>query len=544
MGPLERGIIPASELVACVQLDEGLASAVPTEAGHLPLPMQHAFEDARDASEEAWREFWGRSGVSLDDEVLERTWYWNLYFFNCSVKKGVTCPGLFANWSYRNIGTAWHGDYHLDYNIQQPFWLTFSSNHVEKDMPYVDMVDHLRHVSRQWAKEYYGLRGACFPATGYPVEMTLCPYPVPTWGWQICVTPWAMQGLWWHYLYTMDKNFLEWRAFDGIKDAVLFVVDFMKRPEAHGPQWNDDKYHIFPTVPTELYGLRPGFQFNHDGLVDLTLTKFVFQAYLRACEILGREHAEESLIREVREVLAHFPDYPTGESTYGKVFVSVPGSSPEIVQNVPNTVMTVFPGEEHGLHSPPEELEIAKNSYRSHRNEGGNELVFLNLQGARLGLLDLEKFKRQIEYYLLPNGTCTDKCLQAHGRYSDNSDFAFMAPMGIWFENFALPVVINECLLQSYNGTLRFFPNWPRDKRAEFRTFRAVGAFLVSAAIENGEVQWIEIQSEAGSRLKLILPWEKATSRSSLKGDQAGAGPVLEIDTAQGETIRLEKATS
>ena len=52
-----------------------------------------------------------------------------------------------------------------------------------------------------------------------------------------------------------------------------------------------------------------------------------------------------------------------------------------------------------------------------------------------------------------------------------------MRNMGIWFENFGLPVVINECLLQSYDGALRLFPNWPLDRAAEFRTLRAVGAF-------------------------------------------------------------------
>ena len=64
--------------------------------------------------------------------LLEATWYRNLYFLRCATWPGATCPGLFANWSYRDIGTAWHGDYHMNYNTQQPFWATFSSNHVEQ----------------------------------------------------------------------------------------------------------------------------------------------------------------------------------------------------------------------------------------------------------------------------------------------------------------------------------------------------------------------------------------------------------------------------
>ena len=358
----------------------------------------------------------------------------------------------------------------MNYNTQQPFWVTFSTNHVEKHLPYVDLVNHLLPISRQWANEYYGLRGACFPHSAYPVEMTMMPYPVPTWGWEICETPWTVQSLWWHYLYTMDLEFLRERAFGPIQEAVLFLADYMQRPEAHGPQWNDDKNHIFPTVPPELYGLLPGFRHNSDCIVDLTLTKFVFQAYLEACRVLQMEHGE--ILQRVRDLLEHFPEYPTAISKKGKVFVSVTGEDPEIVYNTPNSLMIVFPGEDHGLHSSPEVYQIAANSYRNHRTEGGNELVFLNLAGARLGLLDLEAFKRQIRYCLLPNGTFTDRLLEVNGRYNDSTDFDFMAPMGIWFENFALPVVITECLMQSYHGEIRLLPNWPDDKKAEFHSLR------------------------------------------------------------------------
>ncbi|MFN8489542.1 MAG: hypothetical protein U0350_18305 [Caldilineaceae bacterium] len=538
-GPLERSLVPTPTFFACVQLEEGLASALPSAPGEPPQPDATAYAAAAEQSTKVWVDYWNRAGVHLADEFLERIWYWNLYFLRCALRPGVTCPGLFANWSYRQIGIAWHGDYHMNYNTQQPFWATFSSNHVDLHLLYVDLVDHLLPISRKWAKEYYGLRGAYFPHSAYPTVMNIMPYPVPTWGWEICETPWTVQSLWWHYLYTQDSDFLRDRAFEPLKEAVLFLVDYLHRPEAHGAAWGDDRYHVFPTVPPELYGLRPGFQFNYDCLVDLTLIKFVFKAFQQACTLLGNEAAEQDLLAAVAALLAHLPAYPTAPSAQGEVFVSVPGESAETVYNVPNSAMTVFPGEEHGLHSPPAEYNIAANSYRHHRTEGGNELVFLNLQGARLGLLDLDRFKRQINYCLLPNGACTDMVLQVHGRYNDTLAFDFMAPMGIWFENFALPVVINECLLQSYNGVLRFFPNWPLDRQAEFHTLRAVGAFLVSAACANGTVQWIEIFSEAGALLQIIIPWAQGARVITAAGErQVGSGEQA-FNTKRGELLRF-----
>ncbi len=539
IGELERYVQPdTTAFVGIVKLEEGLASAI---AASLPLadqPTVNHFVKTQRASEKIWDEYWNKSAVAVSDELLEATWYRNLYFFNCAVKPGVTCPGLFANWMYGDIGTAWHGDYHMNYNTQQPFWLAFSSNHADKNLAYTDLVHHILPVSQKWAKEYYGMSGAFFPHSAYPVEMTVMPFPVPDWGWEICETPWTVQGLWWHYVYTQDKAYLKERAYVPIREAVRFLVDYLSRPDAHGKQWGDDKYHVFPTCAPELYSLAPGFKYNFDCNVDLTLIKFVFNAYLQASKVLALENREASTIASVKKILAHYPEYTIKKSAYGDVIVGVPNETVDVVYNTPNTLASVFPGEEHGIHSPKATYDILVNTYRNHQNEGGNELVFLNLQAARLGILDLEKFKRQINYCLLPNGTCTDMILQAHGRYHDGS-FNWMARMGIWFENFALPVVLNECLMQSYNGTISLFPNWPKSKDAAFQTLRAAGAFLVSSSLEKGEVQWIEIASEAGGVVTLNLPWETGKRILINEKKMEVASSLFQYKMKKGERIRL-----
>ncbi len=538
MGPLERRITSTGPFVAVVQIDEGLASTIPEETpAAVPPPVLAGFAVARESAMASWIDYWSCSGVALGDVELERIWYRNLYFLNCAVREGVTCPGLFANWSYGKIGTPWHGDYHMNYNTQQPFWGTFSSNHVEKHLPYVAMVQHLLPSSMAWAKDYYQMRGAFFPHSAYPVEMTMNSYPVPTWGWEVFETPWTVQSLWWHYTYTLDREFLEQRAFEPIREATLFMIDYMTRPDAHGPAWCDDRYHIFPTVPPELYGLMPGFKRNADGLSDLTLTKFLFNAFIEACRVLDRQEGEQEALKAIQAILTHYPDYPTAETEVGRTFVSVRGEEPGVVYNCPANTVTVFPGEEHGLHSGSDDYALALNSYRHQQNEGGNELVFLNLQAARLGVLDLERFKRQVAYCCLPNGACTDKVLQTGGRYNDTTKFDWMGVHGVWFENFALPVVINECLMQSYTGIIRLFPNWPDACDARFTTLRAVGAFLVSCERRAGEIRSLVIQSEKGATCRLYSPW-LGNSVKVMQGDAevsvAEVAGVIVFDTAPG----------
>jgi hypothetical protein len=305
---LEKYIVKnEAPFVGCISLKEGLASEVNNLNESLNVDNK-TFETAKANSENIWKSYWDKSGVILADKELEKTWYRNLYFMNCAVKEGVTCPGLFANWSFGNIGTAWHGDYHMNYNTQQPFWLTFSSNHLEKNLPYVEMIHKLLPVSRAWAKDYYKMRGAFFPHSAYPVDMTLHPYPSPEWGWEVFETPWSVQGLWWHYIYSGDLDFLRQQAFEPIKDAVLFLVDYMKRDDAHGKQWGDDRYHIFPSVPPELYGIQPGFLHNYDTQADLTLAKFIFKAFIEAVNVLGNKEQNAQLISDVETILSKIPD--------------------------------------------------------------------------------------------------------------------------------------------------------------------------------------------------------------------------------------------
>ncbi|MBO4299027.1 MAG: hypothetical protein J5998_09520, partial [Clostridia bacterium] len=417
-----------------LQVTQGFYDEVERVTEAAPCPFNEVAEDTA----KAWAAYWQRSGVRLADEFLEHIWYVNTYFLRCLLNDHSRCPGLFGNWMYGSIGTAWHGDYHMNYNTQQVFWGLMGANRQALHMPYLRMVEELMPVSQAWARDFYGLDGACFPHSAYPVPMTVMPYPSPDWGWEIFETPWAVQSLWWHYTYTRDKALLRGRIYPLIRAAALFLADYMTRDGANPV--GDDKYHLFPTIVPELYGLSEGFRLNLDGAVDLTFTKFVFRATLQAVADLNLEAEEAALAGRIRQILAAYPDYPTAPSRWGEVYVSVANEDPDrVIYNCPANLMQVFPGEDVDAQSAgPADFELARNSWLHHYNEGGNDLVFYHMIGARLGLLDIEKFKRHIRYCLLPNETATDRVTLTGGRYSEATDMDFMRRMGIWVENFSL----------------------------------------------------------------------------------------------------------
>lgn len=68
-----------------------------------------------------------------------------------------------------------------------------------------------------------------------------------------------------------------------------------------------------------------------------------------------------------------------------------------------------------------------------------------------------------------------------------------------------------QMLLQSWDDVLRLFPVWPAGQPASFRHLRAIGAFLVSAAMDTaGNVDGVTVRSEAGRNCSLYSPWPTA----------------------------------
>ncbi|MGH9692611.1 MAG: glycoside hydrolase family 95-like protein, partial [Bryobacteraceae bacterium] len=110
-----------------------------------------------------------------------------------------------------------------------------------------------------------------------------------------------------------------------------------------------------------------------------------------------------------------------------------------------------------------------------------------------------------------------------------------------------LPAVMNECLLQSYSGVIRLFPNTTNLGPVQFRHLRAAGAFLVSAAWDGKRVSGAEILSERGRTARFVDPWPNHKMRvSRADGGQEvvvrNKGEMAEFETRPGERYQIEVA--
>jgi alpha-L-fucosidase 2 len=106
---------------------------------------------------------------------------------------------------------------------------------------------------------------------------------------------------------------------------------------------------------------------------------------------------------------------------------------------------------------------------------------------------------------------------------------------------------VNECMMQSYSGTIRLFPNTINLGPARFENLRAVGAFLVSAEYDGRTVTHLSLISEKGKEARIVSPWDEGTLRVTRLRDHnrlivhPDAG-VCKFDTEAGERYELDRA--
>jgi hypothetical protein len=104
--------------------------------------------------------------------------------------------------------------------------------------------------------------------------------------------------------------------------------------------------------------------------------------------------------------------------------------------------------------------------------------------------------------------------------------------------------VLNECLLQSYSGVIRLFPNAKGLTRAAFQDLRAVGAFLVSAEWDGTRAVNVRMKSEKGAKARVWDIWKGNARVREGEGRRPVAGSVrdgvLEFDTTPGAVYRID----
>jgi len=463
--------------------------------------------------------FWERSRVELDEPTLQRLWISSLNILRAIYRPGTVPPGIFAPCTLNDY-SYWHGDYHTNYNFQQPFWGVLAANHPELMESYMDACDFLLPIGRKLARELFDAEGAFIQLVGFPSDVKHDPLPCLPLGRMTYMTAWAPQGHWWHYLATGDVDLLRRRGYPFMRECAKFYL-------SHLEKWDDGYYHCYPSHYSEV-GISGSREGHLDATQELCALRFLLRGVIEAGEILG---VDEGLRRQWAERLENLPPYPVGK--LGD-FLTHDMSPRWRDKNLfdPNAMgfrgggeFLAYPGEEITFDSDERTRQYSSNvaipeimqgcystgSYQECFLTLPPKMIWYAMLEMRLGRFDsFEGFCEVCRRWIRPNGAYESFPTRVHGH----------GPAGLQTEGLGIIAPIQEMLLQSWDGILRIFPYWPDGRAARFERLRARGAFLVSAAKSaDGAIGPIEIHSERGGACRMLLPWTSAEAECMSAGE-------------------------
>lgn len=432
-------------------------------------------------------EFWSKSRIHIADSLMENFWYEMLHIRRCSTRNDTVPPGLFLPSTVQDY-SHWHGDYHTNYNVQEPYWGDYTANHFELGDAYFRAVDFFLPIGRKIARDYYNCRGVFIQLSGYPILAEDDPLGCVPMGRMAYMTGWTANQYWWRYLYSLDKDWLRTTGYPVIKDCALFYTDFMKKG-------TDGLYHAFPSNQGE-----DGFTGDAKDYTDrpqiMQHMRYCLRSAIQASQVL---ETDRSLRTQWQDILEH----SAGDD----------GKPPAQMTAEEKRVMELNPPE-FGVGRPyrPQPETISGDPWPSMADStwyfgpyGWSALQRLR-NGEFMADRDFPVFHKLIERWRHPNGMVWGMAIANYGH------------AGAWTESFGNIAPLQEMMLQSWDGTIRVFPAWPRDVDASFEDLRAQGAFLVSATWKNKAIDAITIKSERGARCRVGKPWQSDIKVLDQKG--------------------------
>lgn len=472
------------------------------------------------AHEKAWQAFWGRSGVELADEVMQRWWYRMLYFAKTVCKPGTAPVGLMP--PLGTDKTPWHADYHHNYNSWQAFWPLPATNHPELADPWIAYNHRMLPRFQFLAKATYDCDGAFAPISSFLHEPdpAVCKsankrqMSMNPWGLTIGLMGMTVQSMWQKHLCDPNRAYMEAKIYPTLREAARFYVNFMGRCR----KGEEGKVLLGPSYSPEhgAWGIA-------DCPFDIAYVRYTLDAFIQASAELDRDADLAARCCRAKQQLG---PYPTTTHNGAEIVVDWRGGGHIAVHNITVPAVPVFPGDQVTWFSPEAERELFRRTIKATRFNGNNSQVMFNIAKARLsmpeGYTDGRKWFVSME---LPNGFFRWKG-HAHGTF-----------MG---EMIGIAGLIDEYLLQSVSDRIRVFPCWPRDKDARFAGLLAQGGFVVSAEQKGGKVTRIEITSRAGKTLRVLSTWRQIVMRRGPGGPEPvtpDASGIVTVPTRPGETL-------
>lgn len=443
-----------------------------------------------------WDQYWDRSWAKIDDPVLEKAYYQSLYTMGAASRDPRFPPAIFGIWVTTDT-PAWAGDYHLNYNHMAPFYGLYSANRLDQADPQDAPILDFQTRARWYAQHVTGTRGVQYPVGIGPLGIETTreherykDSPNYELGGlffqQRSNAAYCLVNLAQRWRCTYDPTYGQ-KVYPLVRDVVDFWEDYLR--------FEEGRYVIYGDAIHEGSGqdLNP--------ILSLGLLHNTFDLALDMSRVLDRDLDRRPMWQHILDHLSEF----SFQERDGKTVFRYTEKGTAWWRDNTLGIQHIYPGNALGLDSSSRYLQVARNTIELMQR-------WLDFNGTN------SLFPAAVRMGYDPNIILEQ--LQRYAKHTYANGFQLNNPHGI--ENLStVPNTINEMLCMSHGHVLRVFPVWPRDRDAQFQDIRAWGAFLVSSALQGGQVQYVKIRSEQGRDCAIVNPWPEQEVRVYRQGRPA-----------------------
>ena len=473
-----------------------------------------------------WKEYWTRTPVNIPDPVLAKQYYNEMYKFGSAARSYSPPISLQAVWTADNGQLPpWNGDYHNDLNTQLSYWPCYAGNRLEEGLGYLNWLWEIMPANKRFTADFFGVEGLAVPGVATLKGEFLG-------GWhQYSLSPtvsaWLSHHFYLHWQYSQDRDFLKTRAYPYIKQVAVFIENISVR-DAGG------KRKLPLSSSPEIHSNTLEAWFHTTTNFDLGLIRFVYTA---AAELASELGLQDEAARW-KANLAGWPDVDLDEQ--GALSIA-PGFPYDWSHRHFSHLMAFHPLGLIDWNNGERDQNIITATIKKLDEYGSGYWTgysFCWLGNVKARAMDGDGAAEALRIFA--QHFCLRNTFHANGDQTRQGYSEFTYRPFTLEGNMAFASGIHEMLIQSHTGIIRLFPAIPASwKEVSFDNLRTVGAFLVSAQMENGKVSHITVKSEKGGTLRLAKPsgdHYKVTGGKILNETNG----IWTVEMAPGEVITIK----